>query len=247
MKKLIILLLVIIVLLVTAYFSIGNNNKEKYIDLGDEITTAIQNASISKLTSTTPKLNTIKNNMTITNTSLNDIISSQTTALNNITQTVSSDISDLTNINNKLDVSIKKVKKLINGTVILVNEKFENFENQSQQNNQNQYNFNKSNNMNNKDKLTNYFYNYVPPKQNVYEGFFDWKDEWNRKVNEIGLSLQPSSVIKDGNYQDELPIIYKPDMKKNMNETAAKIISLASTNNEQELLKSWRRNLRGEN
>jgi hypothetical protein len=238
MKELVILILLIIPLFVAVYFTI-KNNKEKYIDLGEEINKEIQNAAASKLTSTTPKLDTIKTNMNSTNTSLDDIISSQTTTLNNITDTVTNDISDLTDINNKLNFSIKKVKKLINGTVIPVTENFENISSSKKQNN-----------LNNKDKLTEYFYNYVPPKQNVYEGFFDWKDEWNRKVSDIGLSLTPSSVIKAGKsddeneHHDEIPLVFKPNMTENMNKTTAKIISLAVTNNEQDLLQAWRRNIR---
>ncbi len=243
MKELIIFISILMVFLGTFYVYINyftfTKNKEQYIDLGDEITSEVQTAAAANLTSALPKLNTIKTDMATTNTSLNNIITSQTTALGSITSTVTDDISKLTSINNRLKVSIKKVKNLINGTVIPVTETFENvsdiYDNSKQK---------KQNTMNNKEKLTEYFYNYVPPKQNIYEGFFDWRDDWNRKVSEIGLSLHPTSDIVDGKYNDILPIIYKPGMPVEMEKTAAKLISLAATDDSQELLKSWRKSLR---
>ncbi len=241
--------MIIILFFITIYVIYNYTNKkepsitcEKYIDLGDEITPDIQTTAYEKLSSSYPKLETIQTNMTTTNGLLNDIITSQSSALTNITTTVTDNISKLSNINKKLDVTIKQIKKQINGTVIPVTENFEDvskiYENQTNKSNIN------NNDMNNKEKLTEYFYNYVPPKQNVYEGFFDWKDEWNRKVNDIGLSLNPTSVIKDGSYHDVLPVVAKKDMPKNMNETTAKIISLAVTNDATELLKTWRQDLR---
>lgn len=238
---------IIILFFITIYFIHNYNYQsktEKYIDLGDETSSEIQTTAYGKLNSSMPKLETIKTNMTTSNTLLNDIITSQTSALGSITTTVTDNISKLTNINKALGVSIKKVKQQINGTVIPVTESFENvsdiYDNHTIINNSNE----KKNNMNDKEKLTEYFYNYVPPKQNVYEGFFDWKDEWNRKVSDIGLSLNPVSIIKDGTYHDFLPVVAKKDMPKIMNETSAKIISLAVTDDERELLKTWRKDIR---
>ncbi len=244
MSQLYILLLIIILFFITIYCVYNYQNKtEKYVDLGDEVTTEIQTAAAEKLNSTTPKLQTIQTNMTSTNNVLNDIIASQTTALNSITSTVTEDITQLTNINKTLGVSIKEIKKKINGTVIPVTENFEDvsdiYDNPTSSNNRT-----KKLNLNDKQKLTEYFYNYIPPKQNVYEGFFDWKDEWNRKVSDMGVSLDPVSIIKDGSHHEFLPVVAKKDMPKIMNETTAKIISLAVTDDERKLLKTWRQDIR---
>jgi hypothetical protein len=240
--------LIIILFFITIYFIYNyQNNTEKYINLGDEVTPQIQAAAFAKLTTASPKLETIRTNMASTNNMLENIIASQNTALTGITSTVSDNISKLTNINKTLGVSIKKIKKQINGTVIPVTENFEDvsdlYDNHTISNTISN-NANKKINMNDKDKLTEYFYNYVPPKQNVYEGFFDWKDDWNRKVREIGLSLDHVSIIKDGSHHSFLPIVAKKDMPKIMNETTAKIVSLAATDDERELLKAWRQDIR---
>ncbi len=227
---------------------IENKIKEKYVDLGDEITSEIQNSALQTIIGVDPKLDTINNSMTTTNNLLNQIISSQSTALNNITTTVSENMSKLTNMNKGLDLRIKQVRKKINGTVIAVSENFEDVSDIYDNPNNKTHNLkkNKKNDMNNKEKLTEYFYNYVPPKQNVYEGFADWRPEWKRKVKDIGLSLEPVSTIKEGKYNDYLPIVSKKDMPKTMNETTAKIISLTATNDANKLLQSWRKSLRKE-
>jgi hypothetical protein len=247
MTTLYIFILIIILFLITIYFIYYQNNSEKYTNLGDEVTPQIQASAFAKLTTASPKLETIRTNMSSTNNMLGSIIASQNRTLTGITSTVSDNISKLTNINKTLGITIKKVKKQINGTVIPVTENFEDvsdlYDNHTISHTISN-NANKKINMNDKDKLTEYFYNYVPPKQNVYEGFFDWKDDWNRKVSEMGLSLEHVSIIKDGSHHAFLPIVSKKDMPKIMNETTAKIVSLAVTDDERELLKTWRQDIR---
>jgi hypothetical protein len=235
MKELVAFLLIIVFLFVIIAFIFGTNYTEKYVDFGDEIIPEIQNAALGNINASLQPLDRIKSNMATSSSALQDIISKQAASLTDFNAIIGKNISDLTDSNTKLNKVIKDVKKEINGTVITVTESFEN----------NSYlpNINNGNKLNNKESLTEYFYNYVPPKQQVYEGFFDWKEEWNRKISDMGLSLSlnPSTEI-DGKdtMKDKIPIVYNPDMTKNMNETASKIISLAVTDNEQELLKSWR-------
>ncbi len=109
-------------------------------------------------------------------------------------------------------------------------------------------NFNDNSSPSERDKKLDKFANHKPLNVNSFEPFEDWRQEWNQKIYQTGLVVEPESIPNGPVNNDNIPLLvkfgpYPVPITEINNKIVSDLLSFNVRNSTNQLLGKWKKNM----